>query len=379
MVRPQISHPALTHGYFTQSQNKRQGITTKAIARQKCPSDTPRPKPNTGPSNKAKKQMMAALDSGQSVTSQKMSGRGWTNKAQMQDGTAPTNDTNAPSHSKSGKGSKESKAQVGWGLSLNPAVLHKKQLEDPDIGPILKWKESSQRPFGLQVCASSPVTRHYWNCWALLQIQDGMLMCHFIRWDTMGDHLQFIVPRSLHNRVLHLVHDSLLGGHLGQKETRQKALQRFYWCGIREDCNNWVVKCDECAKVKHPLECPMHSWGDVSWCPFDRLSTDILGPFPESTQGNKYVLAVTVYFTKWVEIFAIPDQSAVTCAGVIINKVIARFGCPYDIHSDQGCNYENAIFFELVRMPIEVILGVSKNPNLEEDTSYGDYVDTLRE
>ena len=50
--------------------------------------------------------------------------------------------------------------------------------------------------------------------------------------------------------------------------------------------------------------------------PLDRLSTGILGLFPESTQGNKYVLAVTDHFTKWVEVFAIPDQSAVTCAGV---------------------------------------------------------------
>ena len=81
--------------------------------------------------------------------------------------------------------------------------------------------------------------------------------------------------------------------------------------------------------------------------PLDRLSTYILGPFPESTQGKKYILAVTDYFTEWVEIFAIPDQSAVTCAGLIPNEVIARFGCPYDIHSDQGCNYESVIFSEV--------------------------------
>ena len=30
-------------------------------------------------------------------------------------------------------------------------------------------------------------------------------------------------------------------------------------------------------------------------------------------------------------------------------------------------------------MPIEVMLGVSKKPNQEEITIYGDYVDTLRE
>ena len=334
VVRPQISQPALTHRYFTQSKNKRQGITAKAIAGQKCPSDTPRPKPNMGPSNKAKKQMITALDGGQSVPSQKKSGRGWTNKAQVQDGTAPTNDTNTPSTSKSGRGSKKSKAQVVWGLSLNPAVLHKKQLEDPDIGPILKWKELGQRPFGPEVCASSLVARHFWNCWALLKIQDGMLMCCFVRHNATGDHLQFIVPRSSCNEVLHHVHDSLLGGHLSQKNTREKALQRLCWCGIREDCNNLVAKCDECAKVKHPLESPMHPWGDTSWCPFGQTIHRYFGPFPESTQGNKYVLAVTDYFTKWVEIFAIPDQSAVTCGGVILNEVIARFGCPYDIHSD---------------------------------------------
>ena len=54
--------------------------------------------------------MMAALDGGQSVHFQKKSGRGWINKAQEQDGIVPTND---PSYSKSGRGSKESKAQIG--------------------------------------------------------------------------------------------------------------------------------------------------------------------------------------------------------------------------------------------------------------------------
>ena len=96
VVGPQIIQPLLTHGYFTCSQNKRQDIAAKAIAWQKYPSDTPRPKPNTGPSNKAKKQMTAALDGGKSVPSQKKYGRGLTNKAQ--DGIAPTKDTNAPSH-----------------------------------------------------------------------------------------------------------------------------------------------------------------------------------------------------------------------------------------------------------------------------------------
>ena len=145
-------------------------------------------------------------------------------------------------------------------------------------------------------------------------------MHHFVRCDAMGDHLQFIVPRSLHNEVLHHVHDLLLGGHLCQKKTSETALQRFYWCGITEDCNNWVARCDGCAEEKHPLR-KCHVMGEMPvGAPLDRLSTDILGPFPESTQGNKYVLAVTNYFTKWVEIFAIPDQCAVTLVGLFLMK-----------------------------------------------------------
>ena len=42
-------------------------------------------------------------------------------------------------------------------------------------------------------------------------------------------------------------------------------------------------------------------------------ATDILGPLPLTPRGNRYILLVTDYFTKWVEIFVVPDQTAMTC------------------------------------------------------------------
>ena len=175
-----------------------------------------------------------------------------------------------PSQTKFGRGlSKKPKAQVGWSLSLSPIVLHKKQLDDPDIGPLLRWKESGQRLFGPEVCTSSPATR------ALLELLGTTANT---RWhadvpfcETMMQQAvicSFIVPRSLHNEVMYHIHDSLLGGHLGQKKTREKALQRFYWSSIREDCNNWISKCDECAKVKHSPRKPHAPLSrDASRCP----------------------------------------------------------------------------------------------------------------
>ena len=89
--------------------------------------------------------------------------------------------------------------------------------------------------------------------------------------------------------------------------------------------------------------------------PLDRLATDVLGQLPETPRGNKYVLVVTDHFSKWVEVFAVPDQTAVTCAEKLLNEVIARFGCPLSLHSDQGRNYESNIFKELCRL-----LGIRK-------------------
>ena len=75
----------------------------------------------------------------------------------------------------------QTKSTGGWNLLYNPVVLWRKQLADPDIAPVLKWKESGKRPFGPEVCVSSPTTRHYWNSWDLLVIERGMLMRKFIK------------------------------------------------------------------------------------------------------------------------------------------------------------------------------------------------------
>ena len=113
----------------------------------------------------------------------------------------------------------------------------------------------------------------------------------------------------------------------------------------------WIRQCDSSGVIKTP---PKTAWAPLgnmtAGAPLDRLATDILGPLPETERGNQYILVVTDPFTKWVEVFAIPDWKATTCARLILNEVIARFGCPYDLHSDQGWNYESQLFAELCKL-----------------------------
>jgi hypothetical protein len=144
------------------------------------------------------------------------------------------------------------------------------------------------------------------------------------------------------------MHDALLSGHLGTKKTREKTLQRFYWYEMRDDIKNWIMKCDICAANKKPNKNPRAPLGNMAvGAPLDRLATDILGPLPQTLRGNQYILVTTDHFTKWVEIYAVPDQTAETCAQKLLDEVISRFGCPLTIHSDQGRNYESEIFKKL--------------------------------
>ena len=36
--------------------------------------------------------------------------------------------------------------------------------------------------------------------------------------------------------------------------------------------------------------------------PLERIAMDILGPLPETPRGNKYILVLGDYFTKWTEL-----------------------------------------------------------------------------
>jgi hypothetical protein len=53
------------------------------------------------------------------------------------------------------------------------------------------------------------------------------------------------------------------------------------------------------------------------------------------------------YFTKWPEAYALPNQEAKTVATALVNEFVCRFGVPLEMHSDQGTNFESAVFQEM--------------------------------
>ena len=44
--------------------------------------------------------------------------------------------------------------------------------------------------------------------------------------------------------------------------------------------------------------------------PFEKIAIDLMVPLPETLTGNKHLLVVCDYFSKWVELLALPDIRA---------------------------------------------------------------------
>ena len=67
---------------------------------------------------------------------------------------------------------------------------------------------------------------------------------------------------------------------------------------------------------------------DLSSFVLDRIALDILGPLPLTSNGNKYILVVSDYFTKYAEAYALLNHTAIIVADKLVCDFVCRFGVP---------------------------------------------------
>ncbi len=171
-----------------------------------------------------------------------------------------------------------------------------------------------------------------------------------------------MVPTNIIQEVLELCHNNILAGHFGQKMTLQKLYRQFYWQNMKEQVNSFVNKCQRCQANKRPRRSPRAPLGSMKvGAPMDRLGLDLVIGLPVTAQGNKHLLVIIDYFTKWVELYAIPDMTAEVCLDKLL-EFICRFGSPLQVNSDQGRQFIASIFSEMCDL-LEI-----KKPALLQDT-----------
>ena len=182
---------------------------------------------------------------------------------------------------------------------LSEDELRKAQRNDKTLLPIINWKENGpDRPSHSLVMSCSRETKGYWYLWEQLELREGIL---YRRFEVNSSSIyQVVVPSSIRRDVLIQAHNVRTAGHLGQSKTFRKIQRSFYWLGYRTDVQRWVRQCEDCARRKSPSQKSRAALKTSSvGAPLERIAIDIFGPLPRSKRGNRYILVVMDYFTKW--------------------------------------------------------------------------------
>ena len=131
-------------------------------------------------------------------------------------------------------------------------------------------------------------------------------------------------------------------------KTQEQVCLRAYWPSWKADVSLELRRCPECAQYhrgKAPRQTPLHPFNAGE--PFEVISVDITGKHPKSSRGNEYIVTVVDMFSKWGEAYPVRVHTAPVVAKVLVDNFFSRFGMPRRLLTDQGKEFESALFKEL--------------------------------
>ena len=145
--------------------------------------------------------------------------------------------------------------------------------------------------------------------------------------------------KAIHNRT---------NGHSGVEQTIAKLADHGQtWRNMRLHVQSFVRKCEYCqANSEKKITVKVEPFTRASYHPMEVLNIDTIGPLPPDELGNEYILVIIDCFSRWVELFGIPDTSAMSAAQPLIQHC-GRFGVPALIRSDRGTQFVNGLISQL--------------------------------
>ncbi|UYV72237.1 hypothetical protein LAZ67_9002287, partial [Cordylochernes scorpioides] len=171
-------------------------------------------------------------------------------------------------------------------------------------------------------------------------------------YDPLGRPWLLVVPRTLRLEVLRSSHDAPTAGHLGFAKTYDRIRRRFFWPSLYRSVHNYVGHCRECQRRKKIPQLPPGNLKPIApvSIPFQKIGMDLLGRFPPTRDGNRWVIVCTDYLTKYAVTKAIPTGGAVEVAKFMVNDVVFKHGAPRELITDRGRSFQAKVVNELTKM-----------------------------
>ncbi|GFW14757.1 retrovirus-related Pol polyprotein from transposon 412 [Trichonephila clavipes] len=112
----------------------------------------------------------------------------------------------------------------------------------------------------------------------------------------------------------------------------------------------YVMHCRECQRRKSVPQRPPGRLVPIppAIAPFHRIGIDLLGRFPKSAYGNKWIIVCTDYSTRYAITKALPTAEVDEIAKFLLEEIVLRHGAPRVIITDRGAVFRSRLISSLV-------------------------------
>ncbi|CAF1433061.1 unnamed protein product [Rotaria sp. Silwood1] len=161
------------------------------------------------------------------------------------------------------------------------------------------------------------------------------------------------IPLTMREEVIRCYHDHPTAAHFGVTRTWSKIRTTCYWSCMKKSIEDYIKSCEKCAKFNIRRIAPPGHLHSIEYPqgPLELVSMDFWGPTPQfSANGNKYVLVITDYYTRYVVACPLPNNTATSTAKSFVEQFIFKFGIPRRLITDQGVHFNNELIKNLTAL-----------------------------
>lgn len=156
---------------------------------------------------------------------------------------------------------------------------------------------------------------------------------------------QYLPEINNKSEIISDAHSGLLGGHYSVEKTLQKIRQKYNWPNITIDVKEFIDKCESCQFNKPGTKKPyIYSSPDIPKTPNEKISLDIMGPFESTNGGNRYILVIQDYLTRYILVEPLMDKSTASIIRAFWCSWLRYFGKPKELLSDNALEFTSNEF-----------------------------------